>query len=116
MTSLSALKRKLEVVVNAQTSGDRRYLEQRQAQRNDYIERCMEVGAKDFVERVEKYGCTEKGDKLRLTPWYREYLLVIGDFRLPHTLTTGCSQIGKTLAHTLLMVDSLTTGKLNGAW
>ncbi|MGA7936878.1 MAG: hypothetical protein WCA35_25200, partial [Kovacikia sp.] len=29
---------------------------------------------------------------------------------------TGCSQIGKTLAHTLLMVDSLTTGKLNGAW
>jgi hypothetical protein len=116
VTNLAILRRKLESAVNAQSARDRRYLEKRQAQRNHFIDRCYEVGGQDFVDRVKKYGCTEKGDKLRLPTWYEEYLLAIGDFRLSHVLTTGPAQNGKTMGHTLLMADCLTTGKLNSAW
>jgi hypothetical protein len=116
MTNLAILRRKLEATVNAQTPGDRRYLEARQTQRNTFIDRCYESGGEGFLERVRTFGCTEKGNKLKMSPWYEEYLRLIGDFRIQHLLTTGPAQCGKTLGHTLLMVDSITTGKLNSAW
>jgi hypothetical protein len=113
---MATLRRKLEASVSANTAGDRRYLATRQAQRQFFIERSYIKGGVDFLERVKKYGCTEKGERLRITPWVEEFLLLIGDFRVAHVLTTGPAQVGKTIAHTLLVVDTLTSGKLNSAW
>jgi hypothetical protein len=63
--------------------------------RDKYIEEVFEFGGKKFVERVNKYGYTEKGDKVVLDDWFKEYLELIGDYRIPHTLTTGAAQCGK---------------------
>ena len=85
-------------------------------QRSSFIQICLNQGGKPFVERVKKYGCNEKGEPLRLTQSFLEYLEAIGDFRIHHTLTTGVSQHGKTLGHTLLLVDTGVHGKLNTGW
>lgn len=110
---LTRLRKKLEDALtqsSAQASGQRR------EQRQRFIERAYAVGGAEVVERVQRFGATEKGDPIRLSQWYAEYLELISDFRWGHTLTTGPSQIGKTLGHTLVMVDSLVFGKLNVAW
>ena len=64
-------------------------------QREQYIEEIFRFGAKPFADRIEKYGYTERGDKVQVYPWFREYLEIIGDFRIPYTITTGCAQTGK---------------------
>jgi hypothetical protein len=51
-----------------------------------------------------------------MTPWFCELLELLGDFRVPHTVTTGCAQLGKTQSHTLLIVDTIVHGKLNAGW
>lgn len=85
-------------------------------QRDQFIEEIFIHGGKPFVERVKKYGHTEKGDKIIIDRWFEEYLLLIGDYRIPHTITQGCSQTGKTLAHNLLLADTIVHGKLNIGW
>lgn len=84
-----------------------------QRMRERYINEIFETGGKPFANRIEKYGYTERGDKVQVYPWFREYLELIGDFRVPYTLTTGCAQTGKTLAHNLLLSDILVSGKLD---
>lgn len=91
-------------------------LQTRSAVRRQQFVEEMEQGSAGFVERVEKYGRNERGEKLTLTRWYREYLGLIGDLRLHRTLTSGPAQVGKTLGHTLLQCDCLTHGKLNAGW
>jgi hypothetical protein len=116
MASLAMLRKRLEQTIEQGGPGDRQYLELRRQKRIDFIDQAYELGGRGFLDRVKAFACTEKGDKIELLPWYEEYCLLIGDLRLHHTMTTGCSQIGKTLAHTFLIVDCLTTGKLNAAW
>lgn len=84
--------------------------------RDIFIEDIYKYGGKPFVKRVEKYGHTEKGDKVVLDGWFKEYLELIGDYRIPHTLTTGAAQCGKTLGHNLLLADTIINGKLNCGW
>jgi hypothetical protein len=50
---------------------------------------------KGFLARVEKYAENERGEKLKLQPWFSQYLEFIGDFRIGHVITTGCAQYGK---------------------
>lgn len=85
-------------------------------QREAFIADAYERGGMGFVERVGLFATTERQSSVRLPRWYREFLLTIGDFRLNKVLTTGPAQCGKTLAHAMLFVDCLTTGKLNGVW
>lgn len=84
--------------------------------RHTYIQDSLTNGGKAFVDRVRKYGATDKGEPLRMTRWFCELLELIGDFRVPHVLTTGCSQLGKTQSSTLLLVDIIVHGKLNAGW
>lgn len=79
-------------------------------------EQRLTTGGKPFVEAVKSYGCNERGESIKLTPWFLEYLEAIGDFRIPHILTSGCSQVGKTLGHSLLLCDCLTELGLNTLW
>lgn len=85
-------------------------------QRDRYIEEIFRYGGLKFVERVEQYGHTEKGDKIEMYGWFREYLRLIGDYRVPHTITQGCSQTGKTAGHNLLLADTIVHGKINCGW
>ena len=112
--SLLSLKAKLEECIGQQDS--QQHSDNREAQRQAYIKDCYTNGGKDFVQRVLKYGRTEKGMPIEDTVWYREYLEVIADFRLSHVMTTGCAQVGKTLGHSLLNIDCLTSGKVNTGW
>lgn len=84
--------------------------------RDEFIKIAFKEGGKGFVERIRKYARTEKGEKVQLSPWYEQAALLLGDLRISKTLTTGSAQIGKTLINTFLLVDLLTTGKLNCAW
>lgn len=86
------------------------------AQRHAYIQDVLANGGKSFVDRVRKYGATDKGEPLRMPPWFCELLEAIGDYRIPHTLTTGCAQLGKTQSHTLLLTDTIVHGYLNAGW
>jgi hypothetical protein len=98
---------KLQQKYKAQTSP--------QLARNDFIEKCYQFGGKDFVDAIARYGYNEDGEKLRLSGWYREYAELIGDMRVSWVLTSGSSQIGKTLCHTLLLCYCLTKG-LSAVW
>lgn len=81
-----------------------------------FIDECYQNGGRWLVEAVEKYGCNDDGDPIRLTRWYRELLELLGDFRVTQTYCDGASQIGKTLAHTLLLSACITEGKLDPLW
>ena len=86
-------------------------------QQKDAIARCYEVGGADFLERVRRYGCTYKPDtELQLTPVFKELLLIIGDFRIADIYTTGPAQCGKTLAHVLLVADTVICLRLDTGW
>ena len=82
-------------------------------QRDRYIDEVFRFGGQPFADRVEKYGYTEKNDKIEVYEWFREYLCLIGDFRIPYTLTTGAAQSGKSIAHNLLLADVIVSGKMN---
>lgn len=111
--NLKALSNKLEKCASGNMHG---HAKEKDKARNQFIGEAYCLGGKNFVERVKLYGRTEKGISLNLSSWYCEYLEAIGDFRIHHTLTSGPAQCGKTLGHVLLMIDCLTTGKLNGGW
>jgi predicted RNA-binding Zn-ribbon protein involved in translation (DUF1610 family) len=83
--------------------------------RHAYIAESLASG-RGFVDRVRKYGATDKGEPLRMPLWFCELLELIGDFRVPHVITSGCAQLGKTQSHTLLIVDVIVHGKMNVGW
>ena len=81
-----------------------------------YLNQILPQGGKPFVENLIKYGCTEKGDRLNMPLWFREYGELLGDFRVSHVLVTGCAQSGKTLMSTLLNINTIITTGLNTVW
>ena len=82
-----------------------------------FIQSLLDGSAsRSFLSDVEKYGRTEKGDPIQMSPWYGELLGAIADMRIAHICTSGPAQIGKTLSHTLLFVWLLVRGKFNIGW
>lgn len=110
------LRRKLQNAALKSAAVNASRTQSKHDKREAFIADVYKRGGKGFVERVQLFATTERQSSVRLPPWYREYLLAIGDFRLNRVLTTGPAQCGKTLAHAMLFVDALTTGKLNGVW
>lgn len=109
----SALK--YEALIDSLETGDRPATASKE--RRQYIDQGLSGGGSaDFLGRVQRYGVTEKGEGLIINPWFEDLLCLIGDLRLNHTLTTGCSQIGKTLSHSYLLIDMLCSGQLNVGW
>ena len=84
--------------------------------RDRFIAECLKTGGRSLVESVRQYGVNEKGEPIRLSGWFEEVLLLLGDFRIAETHTSGSAQIGKTLAHTMLLCHCLTEGNLNAMW
>lgn len=74
------------------------------------VEELLSYGGKDFVENVEKYGYNDRQSKIRLTPWYRELLELVGNLNVHEVYVTGCAQAGKTAACTLLSIYLLAKG------
>lgn len=82
--------------------------------RKDYIDRLENgQGALDFVEDIKKYGTNDKGEPLTIRPWFEEYCRLIADVRIGTTYTSGSAQVGKTLAHTLLVCWLSANARLN---
>ena len=81
-----------------------------------FIESHLLKYAEEFVERLEKYGVTEKDEPLKLSNWIKEFALLVGDLRIATVITTGNAQIGKTLINSLLLVDFLIFVGLNTIW
>lgn len=81
--------------------------------RDAYIKDVFRNGGKGFVERIRKYGYTDKGDRILIDDWFAEYAEFIADFRIPYTITSGCCQVGKSALHNLLVADIVIHGKLN---
>lgn len=83
---------------------------------NQFVTDSYRLGGKPFVASMLMYGVNERGEKLRIRNWVLEYAELLGDFRVHETLTTGASQIGKTLYNTLLLCYCLTDGGLSTLW
>lgn len=83
---------------------------------SQFVKDCYLYGGIKFIKALEKYGVNENGEGVNLLDWHYEFAGLIGDFRVPVTLTTGCAQIGKTLFHTFLICHCLTEGGLNTLW
>lgn len=71
-----------------------------------------------FVEDCRKFGVTESESRtLDMSPgWFPRYLSIIGNLKINHTFTSGCSQSGKTLGHLLLATWFQTRIKLPFGW
>lgn len=87
-----------------------------QEMRDSFIEEKMNLGGRPFVERVKKWGRTERDTAVIVDPWLEELLCGIGDYRIGETVTLGCSQASKTLSHTLLVADTVVYGRLASAY
>lgn len=99
--------------IEADTAAIKQAQERKKAKDSQSVRKYYEAGGKLFVEAVRKYGRTERGQEIRLTDWYAEYLELLGDYRVHEVVISGCSQIGKSLAVNLLLCYSLCCVKLN---
>ena len=101
MTSLDKIKGKLQKVVEKSILD---YQDIKKEARDNFINSAYIVGGKGFCDRLKKYGRTEDGNPIKMPVWYQQLALIIGDLRIPHTLTTGSAQCGKTLIHSLFIL------------
>jgi hypothetical protein len=109
MTTSALFSEVLSEFLGADADGDSQLWEVR----SQFVARSLQVGGADFAAAARQYGRTDRGQELDWPVWFGQLLLAIGDFRLQHTLTTGPSQIGKTLPHNLLNAYCLLEGRLN---
>lgn len=84
--------------------------------KSKFVDECYEVGGANFVEWLRKNGVNEQGEKLKLRAWHLEYAELIADMRVAATFTSGASQLGKTLIHTLFLCYCLKEGRINALW
>ncbi|NJR72652.1 MAG: hypothetical protein HC773_00975 [Scytonema sp. CRU_2_7] len=83
--------------------------------REAFLENSIDY-SKNFLERIERYGVTELGEKLTLLNWNKEHLLGVSDTRIYSVATTGNAQCGKTLQNTLFLIDFTLFSNLDTIW
>lgn len=79
-------------------------------------EKYSAAGGKPALERIKRHGRNEDREEISWYPWFEELVEALADFRLAHTLLTGSAQCGKTLANTLVEVDTIVSGRCQTAW
>jgi hypothetical protein len=85
--------------------------------KNTYLQNALKrIGAINATQRIIDYGCNENGEKIKVTLWFKQQLRLTADNRLRHVLTTGASQISKSLANYLVAIDDLINGQINIGW
>jgi len=72
--------------------------------------------ANQFIVDLEKYATNEKGEKIVLRDWTKEYARLIADARVAEVSITGSAQIGKSLLNALLKVWLVVECKLNALY
>lgn len=72
-------------------------------------------GAVLATEIILKYGRTEQGHILRTPKWFRQQVRLTADNRLRHVLTTGASQVSKSLVNYLCAIYDIING-INIGW
>ena len=81
-----------------------------------YLQDIRVNGGRSCLESIRQFGVNEKEKELQFYPWFEELILLIADFRVPVVITSGCSQLAKTLSNTLVMIDTQLRGRLATAW
>ena len=70
-------------------------------------------GALLFIEDLKRYATNEKGEKLRIRPWFEEYARLGADVRIAEVYISGVAQCGKSLLGGLLQAWLVIECKLN---
>jgi hypothetical protein len=84
------------------------------ALRQQYIDQSLKKqGAIAAVDRIMSHGCTEKGLPLKPSDWFRDQLRLTADMRLRSVLTTGASQVSKTIGNVNVLADCLVFGQID---
>ena len=63
-------------------------------QTTDFTDFDYSILGELFISAIEKYGCNERGEPIKMTQWFRQYLLLVADLRAD-VYISGCSQLGK---------------------
>lgn len=75
----------------------------------------VDIADIDFLTAVEKYGYSDRGDKINLYNWHKEYYALLGNMDVAITYATGCAQVGKSAANYLLVCYLISQG-YNTIW
>lgn len=109
-TLLPKVARRIEGAGASKNKDRQEFIEQKQRY---LVFALTSQGAVDAVERILKYGSTEKGLPLTGSPYFRDQLRLTADMRLQRVLTTGASQVSKTLANVNVLADCLVWGQID---
>lgn len=85
-------------------------------ERAAFVAEKLSRGGRPALARIQRYGRTEDEEPLDWFPWFAELVEAIADYRISELLTTGNAQCGKTLANTLVAVDTAASGRCQFAW
>ena len=64
----------------------------------------------NLPEAIERYGKTEQGEPIILSNWYRDYCEILGRMETELVVCLGCSQVGKSLAAMMWMMQMARLG------
>lgn len=82
-----------------------------------YFENAMHRdGAIAALKRIKKHGLTESEEKINWSKWFEQQVRLTADKRVRLVITTGASQISKSLGNYLVAIDDLINGQINIAW
>lgn len=99
--------------IDADTAAIKQAQERKKAKDSQSVRKYYEAGGKPFVEAVRRYGRTDRGTPLNLSPWFIELLELTGDLRVHEVVISGAAQCGKTQSMNLLNSYCLVEVKLN---
>jgi len=92
-------------------------LEKLETSKNKYLELSLQKeGAIAALQRIKRYGVTETNEPINWSKWLEQQIRLTADNRLRHVITTGASQISKSLGNYLVAIDDLVNGQINIAW
>lgn len=84
---------------------------------NRYLDLALDnKGALEALERIKKYGVTETNKPINWSKWLEQQIRLTADCRVKHVITTGASQISKSLANYLVAIDDVINGQINIGW
>jgi hypothetical protein len=112
--TLPPLKAKTQEILEGSDSVASKELAESLARKQQFLATYLKrQGAIDAVERILKYGSTEKKLPLQDLPWFRDQLRLIADWRIKSLLCSGASQISKTLGNVCVLADALVYGQID---
>lgn len=92
-------------------------LEKKSLTNNKYLNLALKKeGAIAAVERIKRYGVTETDKPINWSKWLEQQTRITADSRVKNLITTGASQISKSLINYLVAIDDVVNGQVNIGW